>query len=190
MGLFGGSKSSSNQTTNVTTETETNIGDIGLTGDDAITLAAVTSGSAERLSTQQLRSLDVLARTSSDNVRQGYTALSDLSAVSERVSRDSFGTARDIGGQAIDAAGGVRQSSENLFSRAASLLEQFAGNVGAYGSEQLQATSAQSAQALTVARDTIESSTTGPTAQLVRQLPVIVGVIAAAAAGYAILRKG
>ena len=69
MGLFSTS-SKSRQTTNVTTKTTTNIRDIGLTGQNAVDLAAVLSTGAIEQQRMTLGTMDNLVQTVGKSAQQ------------------------------------------------------------------------------------------------------------------------
>lgn len=75
---MGGSKSSSKKTTKVTTNTKTTMGDIGLTGQNAVDLAAVLSTGAIESTRISAASLDNLVQTVGKNAQQLIGGASDL----------------------------------------------------------------------------------------------------------------
>ena len=103
---MGGGKSSSKQTTDkstkVTTETSTSINDIGLTGDDAVELAAVLQNGV----TQQTLALGEIINPLVQQAGEGFNRLtagaSDLVkvAASEPLSKDT-GSIFDDAGEVI-----------------------------------------------------------------------------------------
>jgi len=106
----GGSSSSQEETTQVTTETTTEIGEIGLTGSDAVALAAVLEqGGLEReaIAAEGLQRIAQEQGQSFRNLVGGAGLLTVTSgAVSEELAREGGATGRylaGVGGETADA---------------------------------------------------------------------------------------
>lgn len=75
---MGGSKSSDKKETNITTTTTTTMGDIGLTGKNAVDMAAVMQAGAIETTRISAASLDNLIQTAGKSAQQLIGGASDL----------------------------------------------------------------------------------------------------------------
>lgn len=75
---MGGSKSSDKKTTNITTTTETTMGDIGLTGQHAVDLAAILNTGAIEQTRISASSMDNIIQTVGKTSQQLVGGASDL----------------------------------------------------------------------------------------------------------------
>ena len=78
MALFGGSSSKTKKTTNITTTTTTNMRDVGLTGANAVDMAAVLQTGALESTRISAASLDTLIQTVGKTSQQLIGGASDL----------------------------------------------------------------------------------------------------------------
>ena len=82
---MGGSKSSDVKETNITTTTETSMGDIGLTGQNAVDLAAVLSTGAIESTRISASSLDNIVQTIGKTSQQLVGGASELVQAQGRI---------------------------------------------------------------------------------------------------------
>ena len=84
---MGGSKSSDRKTTTIKTTTSTTMGDIGLTGKDAVDMAAVLSTGAIEQTRISASSLDTLIQTVGKSSQQLIGGASDLVRTQQEIAQ-------------------------------------------------------------------------------------------------------
>lgn len=151
MGIsVGGSKSTTKQyqTYNTTTTTTSEVGDIGLTGANAVDLAAITVAGGAEITQLGAETVKVLSNNNSASYQQFLGA-------SSHVAEQSYETQQSL----ID----------NIFSFGGQLLDTFRGVTG----ESLAAGAQTSESALQTSRQVVTAERAGPTALIAQQLPLI-----------------
>lgn len=91
MGLFGGSKSSTRKKTRITTTTKTNIRDVGLTGKNAVDMAAVMQTGAIETTRISASVLNNLIQQSGKSAQQLIGGASDLVRTQGEITKGQLG---------------------------------------------------------------------------------------------------
>ena len=120
MGLFGGSKKSTTQNITTTTETTTNIRDIGFTGAQAVKMAATLQAGANESEAIRAQSLDNivqqvganynqlvggannLIQAGTKNVQAGYQQVTDAGNLVQNSAREATNTIRTLAEKATN----------------------------------------------------------------------------------------
>ena len=93
---MGGSKSSDTKTTDITTTTTTNMRDVGLTGKDAVDMAAVMQAGAIETTRISASSLDKLIQQTGSTAQQLIGGASDLVRTQGEITQAQLGQKNDL----------------------------------------------------------------------------------------------
>jgi len=203
MGLLSGSRkttatetntdsfNTTNTTTTTQTETVSTVRDIGFTGQQALELAAITAAGGASASGQSFDTVRQISNDASENFNTLVGGSSDLvdatRSVLTGVSDDATSTLETISGDLTSTVLGVSydagaigrrglETVESISLDASSNTNTLIDGVIQSSANLVEGARAATQKALNTAAETVTGAQSGPSAQLVRQLPIIIGI--------------